>query len=124
METEQNTLNNLKTPYELFGVECGQGWYPLVKKAIAAVARYNGVHRPHPIYGPVEFTQIKEKYGELCIYLNYHPSKALSEEIENIENESAYICEECGSTENVTTDYINGWIYTRCYNCRQNIIKK
>ena len=34
---------DLLTPFELFGVECDKGWYPLVKKAIAAVARYNGV---------------------------------------------------------------------------------
>lgn len=124
METEQNTLNNLKTPYELFGVECGLGWLPLVKKAITLVARYNGINRPHKIYGPVQFTQIKEKFGKLCIYLNYCPTKYLQEEIQNIEKQSLYICEHCGSTKSVTTEYIDGWVYTRCYKCRQEMTKK
>ena len=116
--------NSLKTPFELFGVECDKGWYPLVKKAIAAVARYNGINRYDPNYGPVEFMQIKEKYGELCLYLNYYPTKYLEEEISAIENESHKYCELCGNQENVKTRKIHGWIYTYCDKCANELEKK
>ena len=43
-------------------VECGEGWDQLVKKAIAAVARYNEIHK-NDEKGPVKFVQIKEKFG-------------------------------------------------------------
>ena len=108
---------DLLTPFELFGVECDKGWYPLAKKAIAAVVRYNGINQCDPDFGPVEFSQIKEKYGKLCLYLNYYPSVELENEIRAIENESLNICEHCGSTENVKRRTIHGWIYTYCDNC-------
>ena len=115
---------NLLTPFELFGVECDKGWYPLVKKAIAAVARYNGINQCDPDFGPVEFSQIKEKYGELCLYLNYYPTKYLEDEIRDIEMESVQYCEHCGTKENVRTQDINGWIYTYCNNCAKEEIKR
>jgi len=110
---------DLKTCYQLYGVECDKGWYPLVKKAIAAVARYNGINKCDPDFGPVEFSQIKEKYGLLCLYLNYYPSDELCKEIRAIEKESQYICEHCGSTENVHTREIHSWIFTYCDKCAE-----
>lgn len=108
---------NLKSPIELFGIECDAGWYPLVKKAIAVVARYNGINRCDPDIGPVEFTQIKEKYGELCLYLNYYPTDYLLDEIRQIEMESLQYCEHCGTKENVRTQDIHGWVFTYCSKC-------
>lgn len=116
---EETNGCKLMTPYELFGVECDKGWWPLVKKAIAAVARYNGIHKYDPEYGPVEFDQIKEKFGWLCLYLNYYPSEELQKEIRDIEKESQFICEHCGSTENVKTRTIHHWIYTYCDKCAE-----
>lgn len=109
----------MNTPLELFGVECEKGWYPLVKRAIAAVARYNGINRPDPDFGPVELVQIKEKRGGLCLYLNYYPSRELERELRDIEHESYGICEFCGSTENVSTKESHGWIFTLCNKCRR-----
>lgn len=111
------------TPFELFGVECGKGWYPLVKKAIATVACYNGINRPDPYRGPIEFTQIKEKFGGLQLYVNYGIYD-LYEKLDEIENESYFICERCGSKENVTTEETYGWIYTLCDKCREKEIER
>lgn len=108
----------MKTPFELFGVECDKGWYPLVQRAIAAVARYNGINRADPDLGPVEFAQIKEKRGGLRLYLNYYPSRELENEIRDIEHESYSICERCGSKKNVTTEPSHGWVMTLCDKCR------
>ena len=99
--------------------ECDKGWYPLIKKAIAIVARYNGINRYNPDFGPVEFSQIKEKWGGLCLYLNYYPSIKLEKEIRAIEDESLNICEHCGTKENVSTKESHGWIFTLCDKCRQ-----
>ena len=118
-DVQEKTLGIKHTPHpiELFGVECGKGWYPLVEKAIGAVARYNGVNRHDPDLGPVEFVQIKEKFGMLCLYLNYYPTEYLHDELRSIEYESLGICENCGSTENVRTQDIHGWTYTYCDKC-------
>lgn len=109
----------MNTPFELFGVECDKGWYPLVKEAIKIVARYNGI-RPHHICEPVKFTQIKEKYGGLRLYLNYYP-KEIIDKIEELEDKSYNICEHCGSTENVETREIYHWLYTCCDKCAEKI---
>ena len=26
-------MEDLKTPWELFGVECGEGWFPLIERS-------------------------------------------------------------------------------------------
>ena len=48
--------------------ECGEGWFPLIEEAQAIVDQYNKDH-PNLEY-PIEFTQIKEKWGYLNLYLN------------------------------------------------------
>lgn len=125
IETNEKTNGcNLYTPFELFGIECDKGWYPLVKKAIAAIARYNGINQCNSEFGPVEFVQIKEKHGELCLYLNYYPTQYLKDEIRQIEMESVQYCEHCGTTENVKTRDIRGWTYTYCDKCTEKEIKR
>ena len=49
--------------------ECGEGWFPLIEEAQAIVDQYNKDH-PNLEY-PIEFTQIKEKWGYLNLYLTY-----------------------------------------------------
>lgn len=33
--------DNPKWPFELFGVECGEGWYPLIKPIFEYIEEYN-----------------------------------------------------------------------------------
>ena len=63
-------------------------------------------------------TQIKEKWGYLCMYLNYYV-KNVQNKIDALEEKSHNICENCGSTKNVTTKAVNGWISTLCDKCRK-----
>ena len=64
--------------------------------------------------------QIKEKFGGLRVYVNFH-IKELDELIDKAEQKSFSVCEKCGSEENVTTkpNRPYGWILTLCDNCRK-----
>lgn len=103
-------------------IECDDGWRSLVNKAIDIIKKYNDEHKSDEDFIPVEFTQIKEKRGILCLYLNYYPNE-LEDKIHNIEQESLTICEYCGSTKNVKSREIHGWIYTYCDDCIEKLIK-
>ena len=34
-------MEDLKTPWELFGVECGEGWFPLIEPILQYIQSYN-----------------------------------------------------------------------------------
>ena len=93
--------------------EVGKGWWPLIDEAQQILDEYNESHDDIKL----GFTQIKEKYGKLCLYLNYYVP-GIYEKIENIEKKSYHICERCGSTENVTTKHTDFYVYTLCNKCR------
>lgn len=95
-----------------FGFECGDGWYWLLSSLMALIHRYcknSNIEIP-------EITQIKEKYGGLRFYYSGGDEKIYGM-VSFAEILSYKICEECGSTENVTQNK-GGWIYTRCDKCR------
>ena len=101
-----------KEPYELFGVECCDGWNKLIKQIIEYVENYN---KDKNDSDKIVICQIKEKFGELCIYVD-NSTKELDDMIRYEEDESLNTCELCGSTSNVghTT---KGWITTMCKDC-------
>ena len=111
-------INVDKSPTEslmCFGLECGEGWFNLIDETCSEIQKtLNG--------RKLKFTQIKEKYGGLRIYTNYY-----IEDIDNIldeaEDKSFEICEECGSKENVKITE-TGWIYTRCETCMKKLKEK
>lgn len=63
------------------------------------------------------FTQIKEKYGKLCLY-NLGCNQEAWNVIRKYERLSKYVCGQCGqSATKVTT----GWIYPYCDECAKRI---
>jgi hypothetical protein len=64
----------------------------------------------------LEFTQVKEKFGGLRAY-NNGATEQQEGMISFAEFLSNYICEECGTMENVTQNE-KGWILTLCDRCR------
>lgn len=68
-------------------------------------------------YPQVEATQVKEKYGGLRFYTGTTTPKQKGM-ISLAESLSYKICENCGSTKNVTQT--EGWIKTLCEDCIQN----
>ena len=122
--------NELKEPIELFGYECGPGWMSLVEKAQEIIDEWNERHPDHQ-GGPLKFSQVKEKWGLLCMYLNFYPNEETEEAIIMLENESKHYCEYCGTDKDVKTERTHGWIMTLCQQCRtkeleryKNMLKK
>ena len=99
--------------------EVGLGWWPLIDEAYQILDEYNEKHKEENMM--LGFTQIKEKYGGLCLYLNHYVPEVYNK-IHDIEERSFHICEKCGSTENVTTEpFPNSYyVYTLCDECRKN----
>lgn len=109
----EKNVNNMPTPMELFGVECRKGWYELIIPIAEYIENYNKEH-PENEY-PMCFTQIKEKWGGLRVYVNYG-TKELFDMIEKAEDESYQVCETCGSREDVGLKF-DGWYETMCHKC-------
>ena len=96
--------------------EFGDGWIPLIEEAKTIVSKYNLKHPDSD--NPLEFTQIKEKWGGLCLYLNYYVPE-VSHRIRALEHKSFEICEYCGTNKNVECKNTHGWIMTLCDKCRE-----
>jgi len=90
-----------------WGIETGEGWFQLIDQACQKITEVS----PNAY-----FTQIKEKYGTLCLYLV--GNDAAHDAAELAEKQSYGICEHCGSTQEVTTE--GGWLQTLCKKCRED----
>jgi hypothetical protein len=86
-----------------FGIECGDGWYWLINELCAALQ-----YETDTFNAPqVQFSQIKEKFGELRIYTDSNDNAVQKGQMDFAEDLSTTICENCGQmgatqTENVT----------------------
>ena len=87
-----------------WGIECGDGWYDLIDGLCSQLSP------------TVIADQVKEKYGGLRFYI-CSGTEADYELIDNTEEKSYHICEQCGSTDNVSQT--KGWISTLCANCKE-----
>lgn len=94
--------NEMKTPYELFGIECGKGWKSLYEPLIE-LCRKDGA----------SITQIKEKFGTLRFYVAGGTDR-VHEAIDAAERKSAETCEQCGAPGKRID---GGWIRTLCAKC-------
>lgn len=103
-----------------WGIECGGGWYFIIDRLCDCIQKYidNNEHLKIP---QVEATQVKEKYGGLRFYIS-GGDKDIFGMISLAEHMSEYICEHCGSIENVSKN-TKGWIRTLCNKCRENLYK-
>lgn len=103
------TQNNPPTPFELFGVEVHKGWWPLIEPIYQRIQQLNSEG------AGIEISQIKEKFGMLCIYVHHAPDE-IYDMIRKAEEQSIHICEDCGEpAERVFGEH--KWIYTLCAKC-------
>lgn len=103
--------SKIKAPIELFGVECGKGWYPLLEPICEYILKYNSGKDDSEC---IEFTQVKEKWGFLHIYTS-RTTEELRELISDAEQKSKTTCEVCGNPGNLKK--VNGWYRTMCNSC-------
>lgn len=104
--------------------ECGDGWIPLIEEAKTIVAKYNQKLNDEHLAGePLKFIQIKEKWGGLRLYLNYHVPE-IADQIHELEDKSLDICEQCGTNKNVKREWTHGWVMTLCDKCREEELER
>ena len=106
-------------PMELFGVECGRGWYGIVASLIKYIEEYNS---SQPVDKHIVVNQVKEKYGELRFYTNFF-NEELRELIDEAEGHSWNTCENCGATKNVGHIY-KGWVSVMCADCLAELARQ
>jgi len=100
---------DLRTCYELFGIECGKGWEKLYGPLKKELEEAGGT-----------ITQIKEKFGGLRFYYfgppiteNWTDEKDIefADRVSKAEADSFKTCEACGAPGEVRP---GGWISTLC----------
>lgn len=116
MDTNNTEKMSISTPFDLFGVECGEGWFGLIQPVLDYIEKYNSDKEEND---KITIDQIKEKWGSLRIYTNFY-TEELEKLIEEAELESLKTCELCGSREDIGTKYV-GWQMTLCRNCTQKM---
>jgi ribosomal protein L37AE/L43A len=104
--------NELKEPYELFGIECGEGWKGIYQPIIDYIEDYN---KDKEGEDKIEIYQIKEKFGTLSFYVSKKTDE-LRKMIEDAEAESYHVCEICG--RHINKQIVeHHWIYPMCREC-------
>lgn len=116
----------MKTPYELFHVECGPGWEKLYRPLLDLAGLYGAT-----------VLQVKEKFGGLRFYFAGPPvgpdgvdrHAFLQAMADAAEDASFHTCEDCGEDAQVGWDDVKGkpvwkaqrryggWIRTLCEPC-------
>ncbi len=108
-----------------WGFSCSDGWYDLIDALCHAIQNHidsrmnfnkHAKKQKSTVYpiDQLEAVQVKEKYGGLRFY-EQGGDEYTSGLIAMAEYLSYYICEECGSTKDVTQT--KGWIRTLCKQC-------
>ena len=116
---EDGFTEYIPTPYELFGVECGDGWKCLIDPIFEYIKNYNEDKKEED---KIIIFQIKEKFGGLRFYVD-NGNEELHNMIDKAEEESYKVCEFCGSKEDVGQT-ANGWITTLCHNCVKELTQE
>ena len=98
-----------------WGVECGDGWYPLIETLCAALSwdGYDFLHN-HARQDPPVVVQVKEKFGSLRFYVD-GATEADDATIGFAALLSGRVCETCGTMNG--TYQTQGWIRTTCKAC-------
>jgi len=103
--------HNTRYPYDIYGIECGDGWYPLLGELNKKIAEE--LNNYPELKDKFEVHQIKEKLGGLRFYC-VGTNKRIDEIISEFEGRSYRTCEDCGGVGKKQND---NWLYTLCDPC-------
>lgn len=100
------------------GFACGDGWYGIIyncSKELDACIVQEMIADPSMEY-PTVF-QVKEKFGQLRIYMNGKYRDKIFDILDKYTALSASVCMKCGATIEVKAIPIGGQLTTVCNNC-------
>lgn len=123
-------LKDSKSEPMAYGIECGDGWFDILSSLCFLIAqherniegnnKYRKTQNLEPVsYEPVQFTQIKEKFGGLRIY-TYGGDEYVQGSKSMAESWSYHTCENCGEKGQPNK---TGWIITSCNKCKGKTIQ-
>lgn len=95
------------------GIDCNDGWYNLIYTLLEKIEEV--YKRNNRSMDDFIVEQIKEKYGELRFYATTDLKEAF-DLIDEYENLSATICENCGKSGSLHTNS-NRYMLTLCEDC-------
>jgi hypothetical protein len=111
--------NCSKLPFPMFGFECGDGWFELLKDLIEEIkgilekmGSFMAIDLDDGI--PFKVDQVKEKYGTLRFYTNWTTDE-IGAAIDRAEDRSGITCDECGKPGKLGKR--GGWMATNCKEC-------
>ena len=87
----------------------GPGWADIIKDATTRIEERSGI-----------ILHVKEKFGELRIYVHGGDYEAISEIVHEAEAKARVTCEECGKPGELG-ELSNGVYKTLCYDCYQKL---
>ena len=100
----------MDAPFALFGFECGEGWFDIIKKLCSQIDELLTKKDKKSF----RVIQVKEKFGTLRFYTSF-----ITNEIEKAINEaeklSGETCESCGAKGTMRNRY--DWLMVRCDKC-------
>lgn len=103
-------VHHLKA-FSMFGFECGDGWFDLLKECIENIKKVC-----ERTGDETKVAQIKEKFGTLRFYIDAGNDEVY-DAIEEAERKSMITCENCGKPGSTRAD--RPWIQTLCDACNK-----
>lgn len=98
-------------------IAVNDGWYDILRDMFAEVqAELDKQTEPDNADEYAHFSQIKEKFGDLRVYMNGNVPSEVYDIISKYERLSSKVCEDCGTRGTKTKDC--SWITTLCVSCK------
>lgn len=105
------------SPITHWGIECGEGWYPIIEDLAAWLEGEASALKAAGKLPPV-IVQVKEKFGTLTIHVNGFPTNRFLSELrprlDAASERSKTVCELYGAPGSLRKD---GHMRTRCDKC-------
>lgn len=107
----QEPPNDCPTPFHwrlnltqrIAGIQCLDGWYSLIDEAVGKIVELDPL---------AQVSQVKEKWGELRIYLRTPHSEVIRDVIRRARDLSRFTCDVCGGHGRIGN--LEGQVATRC----------
>lgn len=107
----ENTDPAGPSPFNMFGIECGDGWYDILDHLLFCISSHQKYAKKNdPEYVDIEIQQIKEKFGTLRFYYS-GGDDYIDGLVRFAEAMTETTCEVCGNKGKIRD---TGWIQTLC----------
>lgn len=112
----RDLYGDLRTTSLTWGIECGNGWFAILDRLGSKIEKLLVAMKNKGVEDLPKARQIKEKYGELRVYMDWC-TEDIDKAIRQAEEESHFTCEKCGEVGELDED--SSWLSVLCKTCRR-----